>query len=328
MFHPNVVRRLATLALGTMLAAQASIAGAQAWPAKPIRLIIGFPPGGGADGVARPVADALSKQLGQPVIVDNKPGGGTTIAASAAATAAPDGYTLFMHNGSHYGSLQAIYKDFRHTPADYTPITRWTSGPLLVAVSNDLGVSTIAELVARAKAQPGKLNYASSGVGGGTHLPGLLFTQAAGVDIVHVPYKGGAPALQGVATGETQLTFATPPSALPLARAGRLKVIAVTSPQRSALFPDLPTVAEGGVKGYDYTFWFGLFGPAGLPDPIVARLFEASTRVLKDPELVRKLNVSGSDASPSASVAEFREFVKHEGEKDLKLTIASGAKSE
>jgi tripartite-type tricarboxylate transporter receptor subunit TctC len=316
------------LAIGLALALQAGLAAAQAWPAKPIRLVIAFPPGGGADSVARPIADTLGKVLGQPVVVDNRPGGGTTIAATAAATAAPDGYTLFMHNSSIYGSLQAIYKDFRYGPRDFTPITRWTSAPLLVAVPNELGVNSIAELVARAKANPGKLNYASSGVGGGTHLPGLLFTQAAGVDIVHVPYKGGAPALQGVATNETQLTFATPPSALPLARGGRLKVIAVTSAQRSSLFPDLPTVAEGGVPNYDYTFWFGLFGPAGLPEAIVQKLHEASVKVLADPELVKKLVASGNAAAPSASVEEFREFAAKDGANTLQLTIASGAKAE
>jgi tripartite-type tricarboxylate transporter receptor subunit TctC len=316
------------LALALTLATQAMTAAAQAWPSRPIRLVIGFPPGGGADAVARPVADALSRQLGQPVIVDNRPGAGTTIAATAVATAAPDGYTLFMHNTSHYGSLQAIYKDFKFSVADYTPITRWTTGPLVVAVPKTLPVNTLAELVAMAKAQPGKLNYASSGVGGGTHLPGLLFTQTAGVNIVHVPYKGGAPALQGVATGETQLTFATPPSALPLVRAGRIKLLAVTTAQRSALFPDLPTVAESGAPGYDFPFSFGLFGPAGLPETIVNRLHEASRKVLADPELVGKLEASGNEATPSASVAEFRAWAAKDGALNLELTNSSGAARE
>ncbi len=315
-------------AIGLALALYAGFASAQAWPAKPIRLIIGFPPGGGADAVARPIAEALSRQLGQPVIVDNRPGGGSTIAAAAVASAAPDGYTLFMHNASLYGSLQALFKDFKFGGKDYTPVTRWTSAPLLVVVSNELGVNNISELVARAKAQPGKLNYASSGVGGGTHLPGLLFVRQAGIDMTHVPYKGGAPALQGVVTGETQLTFATPPSALPLARAGRLKAIAVTSGQRSPLFPDLPTVAESGVSGYDFTFWFGLFGPAGLPESIVTKLFEASRKVLNDPALRERLTASGNEPSPSASASEFREWAVKSGAGDLELTLASGAHSD
>ncbi len=316
---------LGKLAFGVAIAAQACAAGAQAWPTKPIRLIIGFPPGGGADGVARPVAEALGKHLGQPVIVDNKPGAGTTIAASAAATAAPDGYTLYMSSAAHYGNLQTLYKSFKYGPDDYTPITRWTTAPLVLAVSNDLGVKSVPELIAKAKAQPGKLNYASSGIGGGTHLPGLMFTQSAKVDIMHVPYQGGAQALQGLVTGETQMSFATPPSVMPLARGERLRVIAVTSPERSPLFPDLPTVAEGGVPGYGYTFWFGLFGPAGLPEPIVAKLFEASRKVLADPALREKLIASGNEPAPSASVAEFRQWAREDGERSRQLTIASGA---
>jgi tripartite-type tricarboxylate transporter receptor subunit TctC len=320
--------RLTKLLLAVALAAQAGFAVAQAWPNKPIRLIIGFPPGGGADGVARPIAEALSKELGQPVIVDNRPGAGTTLAASAAATAAPDGYTLFMHNSSIYGSLQAVFKDYKFQPKDFTPISLWTTAPLVVAVPATLPVKTLEELIAMARAQPGKLNYASSGVGGGTHLPSLLFVNAAKLDMVHVPYKGGAPALQGVASGETQITFATPPSALPLVRAGKLKLLAVTTPQRSKLFPELPTVAESGVPGYDYPFWFGLFGPAGLPEAVVTRLFEASRKVLTDPELVKRLEASGNDATPSASVSEFRAWAAKDGALNAELTISSGAKAE
>jgi tripartite-type tricarboxylate transporter receptor subunit TctC len=313
------------LGIGLALVAQATFATAQDWPSKSIRIIVGFPPGGGADSVARPIAEALSRELGQPVVVDNRPGGGTTIAASAGASAAPDGYTLYMSNDSIYGSLQLLYKDFRYQGKDFTAISRWTTAPLLVAVSNELGVADVPALIARAKAEPGKLNYASSGVGGGTHLPGLLFTKTAGVDIVHVPYKGGAPAIQGIVSGDTQLSFATPPSVLPFARAGRLKVIAVTSGKRSPLFPDLPTVAEGGVPGYDYTFWFGLFGPKGLPEPIVNRLFEASRKVLQDPALRKTLETSGNEAAPSTSPAEFAEWAAASGAASRELTVQSGA---
>jgi tripartite-type tricarboxylate transporter receptor subunit TctC len=229
-----------------------------------------------------------------------------------------------MHNSSHYGSLQLVYKDFKYSGKDFTPITRWTTAPLLVAVSNELGVDSIAALVEKARAEPGKLNYASSGMGGGTHLPGLLFTQRAGVDIVHVPYKGGAAALQGVVGGETQLSFATPPSVLPLAKGGRLKVIAVTTSDRSPMFPDLPTVAEGGVKDYHYSFSFGLFGPAGLPEPIVNRLFEASRKVLADPELRAKLEGSGNGPSPSESPAEYKRWIEEDGQRERELTMAAG----
>ena len=321
----DAMRWTAMAALGLSAIQGPALASEPAWPSRPIRLVIGFPPGGGADGVARPVAEARSRELGQPVIVDNKPGGGTTIAASMAATAAPDGYTLFMTNASTYGSLQALYKDFRYTAKDFTPITNWVNSPLLLAVSNDLGVDTVPALIARAKAAPGKLNYASSGVGGGTHLPGVLFNLRAGTEIVHVPYKGGAPALQGLAAGETQLSFATPPSVLPLARAGRLKVIAVTSPARSPLFPDLPTVAEGGAPGFAYEFWWGLVGPAGLPEAIVKRLFDASTKALADPDLRQRLAATGNAINLSRSPADFAAMAIETGAKERELTVASGA---
>lgn len=319
-----MIRQGIRVVVGSVLALSAVLAAAQEWPTKPIRLVIGFPPGGGADAVARPIAEALSKELGQPVIVDNRPGAGTTIAASAAASAAPDGYTLFMNNASAYGPLQVIFKDFKYTGDDYTPIARWTTAPLLVAVSNDLGVDTVEALVAKAKAQPGKLNYASSGLGGGTHLPGVLFTRLADVDIAHVPYKGGAQALQGLVTSETQLSFATPPSVLPLAKAGRLKVIAVTTAERSPMFPDLPSLAEAGIKGYEYSFSFGLYGPAKLPQAIVDKLFQASAKALADPDLRRRLEASGNGPSPMASPAEFKRFAEEEGAAQRELTIAAG----
>ncbi len=319
------MRRWLIPVLGMILAVAGGTASAQSWPTKPIRLIIGFPPGGGADTVARPVADALSQELGQPVIVDNKPGGGTTIAATTVATAAPDGYTLYMSNASLYGSLQAIYKDFKHPIGDYRPIALWVTGPMLLTVSAGLGVDSVPQLIARAKAEPGRLNYASSGVGGGTHLPGLMFTRLAGVDIQHVPYKGGAPALAGVASGETQMSFATPPSALPLAKAGKLKVLAVTTGKRSPLFPDLPTIAEAGVAGYDYGFWYGLFAPAGTPDDVVRRLFEASNKVLSQSALKEKLAASGNEVATLESPAAFAEWAARSGRTELELTKASGA---
>jgi len=292
---------LFALTLGLISEASVAQQTQQLYPSKPMRLIIGFPPGGGADAVARPIAEALSKHLGQAVVVDNKPGGGTTIAAAAAATAPADGHTLFMHNSSHLGTLQTIYKQFKHQPGDYTAISRWTTAPLLLAVSVGSEIQNVPELIKRAKAAPDKLDYASPGVGGGTHLPGLLFTKAAGVDIVHVPYKGSEAAPQGVAPEETQLTFATPPSALSLAKANKLKIIAVTSANRSPLFPELPTVAEGGASGYEYSFWLGLLGPPVLPSPIVQRLFDASQAVLRDPELVKRILARSNEVVPSKS---------------------------
>ena len=301
-----------------------AIGSAHAYPDKPIRLIIGFPPGGGADAVARPVADEMAKHLGQPVIVENRPGAGTTIAAAAGATAAPDGYTLYMGSANLYGAMGVVYKDFKYDGDDYTPISLLTVSPLLLAVSNELGVKTVQELVALAKSKPGALNYASSGIGGAPHLAGLAFSNATNVQTVHIPYKGGAQALQGIVGGETQFTFATPPSVLPLSQAGRLRVIAASTEKRSPLFPDLPSVAESGVPGYDSTFWFGLFGPKGLPKPIVDKVHDAAKRALENPEIREKLAATGNAASPSASPEEFADFARRDGERSLKLTIDAG----
>lgn len=309
--------------LGMMIATGAQAA--DAYPSKPIRLIVAFPPGGGADSAARPIADALAQELGQPVVVDNKPGGGTTIAAAAAAAAPADGYTLYMSNAGIYGALQTVYKEFRPTAADYTPVALWVSSTLLVAVNNDFGVASVPELITRVKAEPGRYNYASSGAGGGTHLPGVLFTHMTGTDIVHVPYKGGAPAIQGLVSGETQLTFGTPPSVLPLARAGRIRIIATTGAKRSVLFPEVPTVAEGGVPGYEYNVWYGLFGPKGLPREVVDRLFAASNKVLADPALRRKLEATGSEVATSESPAQFARWAASHGKTEQELTVASGA---
>ncbi len=321
----HVMRVAVHAAAATVLSLGAAVAQAQPFPNKPIKLIIGFPPGGGADAVARPLAELMSKHLGQPVLVDNKPGAGTTIASAAAARAAPDGYTIYLGSAGLHGGLAAMYKDFKYDGKDYTPITRVTIAPLVLAVASDLGVKTVPELIAKAKAEPGKLNYASSGIGGTPHLAGLFFSRLAGVNMVHVPYKGGAQAIQGIVGGETQLTFGTPPSVMPLAKAGRLRAIAVTTAERSALFPELPSIAESGVKGYDFSFWFGLYGPAGLPADVVERLFDAATRALKDPVLIEKLGTTGNAAMPSKSPAEFKTWAEKDGKENLDLIKESGA---
>ena len=311
--------------IAAVLGAGVGAAHAQPFPSKPIKLIIGFPPGGGADAVARPLAEVMSRHLGQPVLVDNKPGAGTTIASAAAARAAPDGYTIFLGSAGLHGGLAALYKDFKYEGKDYTPITRVTTAPLVLAVANDLGVRSVADLIAKAKAEPGKLNYASSGIGGTPHLAGLFFARLAGANMVHVPYKGGAQAIQGIVGGETQLTFGTPPSVMPLAKAGRLRAIAVTTAERSPLFPELPSIAESGVKGYDFSFWFGLYGPAGLPAELVDRLFDAASKALKDPALVEKLGTTGNAATPSKSPAEFKTWAEKDGKETLDLIKESGA---
>lgn len=302
---------------------------AQTYPGKPITLVVGFPAGGGADTVARIVSEKMGKILGQAIVIDNKPGAGTTIASALVARAAPDGYTLLLGSGNLYGSDQVLYKSVKYDGAkSFVPISRWSSAPMLLAVNKDVPIKSVQELIAQARQNPDKLAYSSSGSGVVTHLAALSFEQAAEVKMLHVPYKGGAPSLQAVAAGDVQLTFGTPPSVLPLAQAGRLRILAVTSAQRSPLFPDIPSVAEAGVKGYDFTFWFGLFGPTGMPAEVTQKLYEASVAALNDPDVKARLEKSGNNAAPSRSLAEFRDWALVEGKKSKELTERSGASVE
>ena len=299
---------------------------AQAYPSRPITLVVGFPPGGGADTVARIVAEPMGRILGQPIIVENKPGAGTTLASDQVARAPADGYTLLLGSANLYGSDQLLYKSARYDGVkSFTPISRLSSAPMLLAVKQDLPAKSVKELVAQAKRAPGKLTYSSSGVGVITHLAGLSFTQATDVDMLHVPYKGGAPSLQAVAAGDVDMTFGTPPSVLPLAQAGKLRVLASTGAQRSLLFPDLPGMKESGVDKFDFTFWFGLFGPAGMPPELAQKLFDASAEALKDPEVRARLEKQGNQAAPSASIDEFRTWALKQGAESKELTKRSGA---
>jgi len=320
------VRRLLALAVIITLSASAV---AQSYPAKPITLVVGFPTGGGADTVARIVTNKMSRVLGQAIVIDNRPGAGTTIGSVLVAHAAPDGYTLLLGSSNLYGSDQILYRNVTYDGAkSFVPISRWSSAPMLLAVNKDFPANTAQELIAFARQSPGKLSYASSGIGVATHLAALSFARAAGISMLHVPFKGGAPALLAVASGDVQLAFGTPPSVLPMAQGGKLRVLAVTSEARSPMFPDIPGMAEIGVKGYDQTFWFGLFGPAGLPTDIAQKLFDASVIALDDPQVQAKLAKSGNEAKPSASLAEFREWAMAEGRKAKESILRHGVTME
>ncbi|MNQ03580.1 Tripartite tricarboxylate transporter family receptor [compost metagenome] len=319
--------RALSFAAAALLASAGALA--DTYPSRPITLLVGFPAGGGADTVARIVGDKLGKLLGQPIVIDNKPGAGTTIASDQVARAAPDGYTLLLGSANLYGSDKLLYKSVKYDGAkSFVPISRWSSAPMLLAVNKDVSAKTVQALIAEARQNPGKLAYSSSGAGVVTHLAGLSFEKAADVQMLHVPYKGGAPSIQAVAAGDVQLTFGTPPSVLPMAQGQKLRVLAVTSGQRSPLFPDVPSVAEAGVKGYDYTFWFGLFGPAGLPPEVAQKLFDASVAALNDPEVKARMEKSGNESAPSKSLAEFRAWALAEGAKSKELTERSGASVE
>jgi len=317
------LKLLAGVVMAGLSAIHPVISHASEYPSRPIRLVIGYAPGGAADVMARVIADALSRRLGQPVTVDNKPGAGATIAASILSRAQPDGYTLGLGTANAYGVDQHLYK-VEYTGADFTPIARLTTAPLILVTNREMGIDSVQELVDTVKANPGKLNYASSGIGGSPHLAGLMFEQAAGAPMVHVPFKGGAPAMTSIVSGDVQLSFGTAASVLPMGRDGRLTMLGVTSSERSPVAPDLPTLAESGLPGFEYSFWFGLLGPAGLPVPVVDKLFAAANEVLQDEAVKEKLLVDGSIPAPSASPAEFSEFARRDGARALERLQKAG----
>lgn len=318
-----------TLLLAAALAGACAGVAAQSepYPNKPIRLLIGYSPSGAADLIARIMADAMGKELGQSIVVDNKPGAGSTLASSLLWRAPADGYTLGLATGTLYGIDQHLYK-VKYQPTDFTPITRFTVSPLVLAVNKDLGLNSVQDLVARVKAQPGKLNYSSSGIGGSPHIAGLTFEKAVGGQMVHIPFKGGAPALQAVASGDVQMSFGTAASVLPLGRPGTVKMLGVTTDQPSAVVPGLPTLASQGLPGFEFSFWFGLFGPAQLPPEVTQRLYAAATKALADPQVQRKLLETGNEALASASPAEFDAWATASGRAALERIKDANVKVE
>jgi tripartite-type tricarboxylate transporter receptor subunit TctC len=318
-----------TLTAGVALAfALCGSALAQNWPDRPVKLVVGFTPGGAADYVGRSVGDALSRALGQPIIIDNKPGAGSSLAADFVAKAAPDGYTILIASPSAISVNPAIDPKRAPTVNSLVPVAKLTASPLVVAANPQLGIKSIPELIEYAKKNPGKVNFAHAGMGSAPHLGGVLFNQLAGTDLVGIPFKGGAPSVQSVIAGDTQVTFATPPSVLPQIKGGRLIGLGVTTTDRFPLVPDLPGMKEAGLPGYKIDFWYGFFVPAGTPPEIVRKLFEATNLALQRPEVKAALAREGTDVSASSSPADFAAFVKDENRFWAKLAKDSGAKAE
>jgi len=321
------LHRVVTIALLLSLLGCLNTAKASDYPNRPIRLIVGYSPSGAGDGIARIFGEALSKELGQGVVVDNKPGAGSTLASALLARAPADGYTIGLATGTLYGIDQHLY-NVRYTPADFTPINRITVSPLVLAVSQKSGITQLKDLVAHAMAQPGKLNYSSSGIGGSPHLAALTFEKASGVSMVHIPFKGGAPAMQAVATGEVDLAFGTAASVLPLGRQGVVTMLGVTTRQPSVVAPGLPTLDSLGLSGFEFSFWFGLFGPAKLPPEVQARLVVASNKVLADPTVREKLLGTGNEASPFEEPAAFKAWAAAAGKAQLDKVKSANVKVE
>jgi tripartite-type tricarboxylate transporter receptor subunit TctC len=297
------------------------------YPGRPLHLVVGFAPGGASDIISRAMSEPLSRSFGQPVIVDNKPGAGSSLAAELVAKSAPDGYTVMIASPAAVFVNPIIMKNVGYvTERDFAPVTLVTTSPLVVAVHPSVPARTLQELIDYAKKNPGKLNFATSGNGSAPHLGTVLLASLTGMRMVHVPYKSGGLAVQSVLAGDTQLTIATPPSVLPQVKAGRLRGLAVTSAERTPLVPDLPGMKQAGVDGYNYSFWYGMFAPAGTPRAVVNRLFDATVTALKDERLVKILANDGTETAPSRSPEDFAAWLREEGKLWARLVKESGAK--
>ena len=290
-------------------------AGAQsAYPAKPLRIVVGFAPGGAADYVARSMSEAFSKAMGQPVVVENKPGNGSSIAADLVAKSPADGYTLLIASPSSISVNPALNPKLSYKPSDLLPVTKMTTSPLVLAVNPATGIKSVPDLIAAVKKDPGKLNYASSGNGSAPHLGAALFSLVTGTQMTHVPYRGGSLAVQSVMAGDTQLTFGTSPSVLPHAgKDGRLRAIAVSTRERSPLVPDLPGMKEAGLPEYDIEFWYGMFLPAGTPPAIVRKVYDATVAAMQQPAVKAALAREGTEVSISGSPEQFDKFLAEDG---------------
>jgi tripartite-type tricarboxylate transporter receptor subunit TctC len=318
-----IVRVLGTLA-ACALALQVH---AQAFPAKPVKLVVGYPPGGSGDFLTRLMADEMSKDLAVPVVADNRPGAGGNIANEVVAKAPADGYTVL--NATHFAINKALYKSITYdADRDFLAVSRVANGPTVICVNNTLPVKDLKELIAYARANPGKLFNASAGYGSAPHLASVLFESVAGVKFTSVQFKGGGPAAQSLLAGDTQVLFGTAPTVMGFIRAGRMRPLAVTTRLGSPSVPGIPGAEEAGLPGYEFTFWFGLFVPAGTPPAVVKRLHEAAAKGLAKQEVKEKIALQGMDAAPSASPEAFEAEVKAEAPMWEKLVRESGAKVE
>ena len=315
-----------TVVVLLMMAGQAV---GQSYPSKPVRLVVGFAPGGAADFVARAFQEPLGRALGQPVVIDNRPGAGSSIAAEHVAKSTADGYTFLIASPSSILVNPLLSPKAGFQPLkDLIPVSKVSSSPLILAVNPGIGATNVQGLIKYLKENPGKVNFATSGNGSAPHLSAVLFMRLAGVEMVHVPYKGGAPSVQSVLAGDTQLAFATPPSVLPLVQAGRLRALAVTSRNASPLVPGVPGMAEAGLPDYEISFWYGFFFPVATPADAVKKLFAATEQVLKLPEIAKTLAREGTETSASTSPEDFGAFLVQDAKLWERLVRESGVKAD
>jgi tripartite-type tricarboxylate transporter receptor subunit TctC len=321
----NDMKILRTLA-GAALLALAAGAHAQAYPAKPVRLIIPFPPGGSNDVVGRMIAFQLSDRLGKQVVAENQGGAGGIIGTEQVARATPDGHTLLLISVAHaFGA--SMYKLPYDPIGAFAPVTMLGTGPVVLCVNPKLPVNNLQDLIALAKAKPGQLNYATAGVGSFQHLSSALFKLQSGLDIVHIPFKGGGPAMMDVVAGNTQITIGSLIQMLPQIKSGRLKALGVGSSKRVPALPDVPTISEAGVPGYEATNWWGIVAPAGTPKPVIDHLHSELVAILKTSETKKRFESEGGEAVPMQP-EEFGRFIVAETAKWAKVVKEAGIKAE
>lgn len=322
-------RLLASLVILTVLATAVGAAHAQGYPSKPIRFVVPFPPGGPLDIMARVIGAKLQEAWGQPVIVDNKPGAGGGIGADTVAKSPGDGYTLLMGAVSTHAINPTLYAKIPYDPVkDFIPVTLVAQVPNILVVNPSLPVKSVKELIEHAKAKPGALSFASGSTGSTGHLAGELFKAMAGVDMVHIPYKGAAPAMTDLLAGQTQLMFDNIANSLSQVKAGKLRALAVTTLKRSPAMPELPTIDEAGLKGFDLTTWFGVFVPAKTPKELVDKLNAEIVKTLASKDGRDRLATMGAEPPAITTPAEFAAFVQREEAKYAKVVKASGARVE
>ncbi len=311
----------ATLAMAASYPSHAQ----QNYPAKPIRMLVPFSAGSLTDVLARMLGQKMFEQWGQQVVVDNRPSAGGIVASQIVASAIPDGYTLIMVSSGHASSVSLYSKLPYDTVRDFAAISQVTNVSQALVVGKGLGVKSVQELIALAKSKPGQINFASPGIGSGTHINGEMFKLDAGIDVVHVPYKGAPEALNDVMTGRVQFSFLSPLFVAPFLRDGRLIALAVSTKERSPLLPNVPTIAESGLPGFEFDQWFGLLAPAKTPRPIVQQLSREAARILELSDVKERILAGG--AAPKASTPEqFDAFIRAEIEKLGKVIRASGAR--
>lgn len=315
--------RLLLSVIAIALAIDASLARADEYPSKPIRLILPFAPGGGADTVARIVAQSLADMVGQPVVVDNRAGGGATIGTELGARAIADGYTLLIASSTSL-SVNPVLMKVRYDPRkDFSPITLLGTQPHIVVLHPSVPAKSLGEFVALAKSKPGGFHYSSSGNGGPTHLGCEMFKLAAGINLIHVPYKGQAAGVVSVISGEVQFSIPSAASVMPHVRSARLRALAATSSKRLSIAPDLPTVAEAGYPGFEVSSWTGLFAPVNTPRKIIAKLQQAVEKVMRQPDVLSRFAGDGVDAGGTAS-DEFTAYVRNDMVKWAKVVKVAG----